>query len=489
MAFSHSTDLYMKPILTALQLRIVVFAILVSAGLSSGAQVRGTLTGRPGVSTSDHSGGFWEWLPPDYHTTTQTYPLLISLNGLSGRGTGLTQAALDTITNIQGGLFFYLRYQPDFPNLADANKFIILSPQWKDEFVDPIHVNQVIDYAIANYRVNTAKIYLEGISQGGGYAFNYVGANSTYANRIAAIVPFGAATPEPFEVTGPTPAKGRVIAEANVAVYAFHNKSDVSVPIHLTTDKWIEYINTPTPPNPVADTTTPDFPNGQHNVWDPVYLGQTTYNNFFNPQANEQNATLNGKRFFEWLLQFSRAGNSILPVSFAGFNAACNGGKLNLKWNTANEQNTKEFSIEKSIDGTSWTFAGTIRANGQSSSVIQYSYQDNTPSNYYRIVAVDHDGRKTTSPVIRSSCAAKEMISVFPNPARQTTSVSIQLNAATRVKLQVYNSKGALVYQLESLLQQGVNQIPIDLKANPSGMYIMTAEWNGQKQTIKLMKE
>jgi len=467
----------MKPkILRAVRILTPVVALLLSLAVAA----QGTITARPNISSSSYSNGYYEFLPDGYNSNSNNYPLIIYLNGHSAVGTGTSEAELQkTLT----GPFYYLA-QGWFPNRQSLNSFVMITPQWLGLDVQPIHVNEVINFALANYRIDPNRIYLTGISSGGGVTFNYVGANSTYANRIAAIVPFAPSTEPPLSVTGPTPAKGRTIAEANVAVYAFHYKEDPGVDFYITTDKWIEYINNPTPPNPPADSTTPTG-TAAHDIWSNVYYGM---NNFW---PGGYDATLNGLNVFQWMLQFSRSGGSVLPVRFAAFNAQCNAGRIVLQWKTAAEQNSRNFTVEKSTDGASWNTIGSVNAAGNSSTEKSYTLTDAVggANVYYRVVAVDNDERKTISPVVRTGCNSDNRFSVFPNPVKNRTTVNVDLLQPAKVKLQVHNSKGALIYQNETQAQRGTTQLPVDLSAAPQGMYILTVEWNGQRQTVKLIKE
>ena len=57
-------------------------------------------------------------------------------------------------------------------------------------------VDGVIEYAIKNYEVDKKRIYLTGLSMGGGAVWEYAGADLKYAKKLAAIVPIcGASYP------------------------------------------------------------------------------------------------------------------------------------------------------------------------------------------------------------------------------------------------------------------------------------------------------
>jgi len=68
-----------------------------------------------------------------------------------------------------------------------------------------------------------------------------------------------------------------------------------------------------------------------------------------------------------------------LPVNFLLFNARCDDGFVKLSWKTAGEKNSKNFSIEKSVNGREWSVIGTLPSAGQTASEQSYDFNDNTP--------------------------------------------------------------------------------------------------------------
>jgi hypothetical protein len=84
-----------------------------------------------------------------------------------------------------------------------------------------------------------------------------------------------------------------------------------------------------------------------------------------------------------------------LPVTIASFNAARSGSESVLQWQTAIEQNSREFVIERSADGKNYTEIGSVPAAGDSKTLLNYTYTDPQPlpnNNFYRLKQVDLDG-------------------------------------------------------------------------------------------------
>ena len=97
-----------------------------------------------------------------------------------------------------------------------------------------------------------------------------------------------------------------------------------------------------------------------------------------------------------------------LPVELVSFNGSCNDGVVNVTWTTASEYNSSHFELENSRDGITWDVVYTKDAAGQSTELIEYTYNDvhaNGGDNYYRLTQVDIDGTSKTYDVINVSCS------------------------------------------------------------------------------------
>jgi hypothetical protein len=73
-----------------------------------------------------------------------------------------------------------------------------------------------------------------------------------------------------------------------------------------------------------------------------------------------------------------------------------------VQWQTAQEQNSKDFTIQRSSDGVKYTGIGSVPAAGNSNAILNYSFVDPSPvvgKNYYRLLQSDLDGKSSYSPV------------------------------------------------------------------------------------------
>jgi predicted esterase len=190
-------------------------------------------------------------------------------------------------------------------------------------------------------------------------------------------------------------------------------------------------------------------------------------------------------------MEFSMSLPSTLPVKFVYFNAQCNDGVVNLKWNTTGEQNTLRFAIQRSTDGRNWSEIGTVAAAGQSTQERTYAFADKAPAaeDFYRIAEYDYEGQTTISSTIRSSCFAGTELSLHPNPSSGNTSLDISLRQRTIVKIQVLDSRGAVLQQKALQLPAGSSSIPLNMSDYSPGIYTIMVQYNGEVKTLKLFRK
>jgi hypothetical protein len=160
--------------------------------------------------------------------------------------------------------------------------------------------------------------------------------------------------------------------------------------------------------------------------------------------------------------------SSPLPVTLAGFNATRQGTQVLLQWRTAFEQNTREFTIERSFDGNQFLPIGSVAAAGNSHSPTNYSFADDGPGqnkNFYRLKQSDLDGRFTYSGV--------RLITFTPAAGRLIWYANGERSAA--IRLQQGNSEAYTLLDLgghkirQGRLSAGMTTIS-DL---PGGIYLI----------------
>jgi predicted peptidase len=222
-------------------------------------------------------GGFYEALPPAYDSTDDKYPLLLFLHGGGelgdGSDTSLPLLLKNSVTKRLYEKSLPIKFSVDNHDYS----FIIISPQFK-EWPKVEDVHDMMDFALRRYRVDSSRIYLAGLSMGGGVTWEYAG--SKYGRQLAAIVPICGASWADTAVAVQ-------IAKNDVPIWAFHNEDDNAVTVN-STKRYLRLINAAHPTAPIRVTY---WPTGGHDAW---------------TKASDPEYREDGKNMYEWMLQFIR---------------------------------------------------------------------------------------------------------------------------------------------------------------------------------------
>jgi hypothetical protein len=143
---------------------------------------------------------------------------------------------------------------------------------------------------------------------------------------------------------------------------------------------------------------------------------------------------------------------STLPVKLTNFTGKKVSGAVNLAWITHTEENSDRFTIERSIDNSSFVAIGEVSASGSTNLVKNYGFTDLKPAsglNYYRLKMTDKDGTYTYSPVVMLQM--KESLtsaSVFPNPC--TNNLIVSHPQGKNAQVTIYSASGIAVSRVSA---------------------------------------
>ncbi|MBE7173698.1 MAG: T9SS type A sorting domain-containing protein [Williamsia sp.] len=470
-------------------LAFILFCVLLLTNLRAEAQAP-ALTPHFSPAIDNNINGFWEYLPRNYATdVTQTYPLLIFIHGNGGRGSSPTLDTLNKVLNAGTPRLLRNNNFPDsFFTAGKWYKFIVLAPQIKEGFVDssstvsPATIDAVINYAKSAYRVDSSRIYMGGLSMGGGTIWDYAGSSPATAGKLAAIsVAAGA---------GDLPLSGAInIAGAGLPVIATHNIVDdlINVQRTIANIQLLKSVNPAVAPIAIY-WTTPGEDNDKHNVWSRTYedlaAGTTAGGNLRD--------TL-GTTVYEWMLQYARPQNA-LPVTWKSFQAAIKNGIVSLKWETAQEQNIRIYEAERSRDGQTWETFATVLPKPGTEATKQYLLTDHlsyTGITYYRIRQIDLDGKYTYSAIEKTMYTASlaNSLRVFPSPFKAQITVQLFSEEKQQVNIRLNNAAGMLVKQQRFSLSGGSEETLVltGLQNLKQGVYVL--ELRGVNGTLLAQKK
>lgn len=262
--------------------------------------------------------GFYQYLPPGYNSNTQTkYPLIIFLHGIGEKGTGSPED-LKKINCCGIPKYINKGHDMQFTWNGKTEGFVVLYPQlysrygtWENYYVD-----SMIRYAKDSLRIDTNRIFLTGLSLGGGGSWVYPASSIRRARQLAGIVP----------VVSPCfMMNGCNIANSNLPVLAIHAWDDDKASPYCTINavKSINDCGAIIHPNMII------YDNGGHYVW--VYRAYDTGYIYFNPNI------------YEWMLAQNRNNKpNIKPVAKAG---------ADITISTSNDEVILDGTASKDPDG------------------------------------------------------------------------------------------------------------------------------------------
>jgi len=182
---------------------------------------------------------------------------------------------------------------------------------------------------------------------------------------------------------------------------------------------------------------------------------------------------------YRWTTSCTSASNCAvpLPVEFKSLYGQYIDGVNKLWWETAVEENIKEFIVERSLDAANFSAINLTDAKGEPS---LYSINDNTFKrgfvNYYRVTGVLENGNKTLTSVYAIFNTDDKILinSIFPNPANDKLSVTITgKGAENNCTFIVYDQFGRIVLQKEQKINYGTSQADLNIETLEKGIYII----------------
>lgn len=187
----------------------------------------------------------------------------------------------------------------------------------------------------------------------------------------------------------------------------------------------------------------------------------------------------------------------MLPVTLLNFAATVQtSGAVKLDWTTSTEINSSHFELERSIDGNKFSKVTEVKAAGNSSIQLSYSYNDqqaailNSPVLYYRLKMVDKDGAIKTSPVLLVHMKeASLQFTIAPNPAQQQLNVTVAPAGAKNVALRIADENGKIVYTQALSAGTNVYQQNINVSRLQKGVYTIQLITDNTTTSQKFMKQ
>jgi predicted peptidase len=184
-------------------------------------------------------------------------PLIIFLHGSGERGDSVDLVRVH-------GPWHFAADNDDFP-------FMILAPQCKEgESWEPVKLDLLLDEIIANYPVDTSRIYLTGLSRGGFGAWDWV---LYRPDRFAAIAPICGASNYHVLVANKL---------QEIPVWVFHGALDDVIPVSFSAELVKELRSLG------AEVNFTVYPFAGHDSWTETYMNPELYKWFLSHRKTSE---------------------------------------------------------------------------------------------------------------------------------------------------------------------------------------------------------
>ncbi|HSC40044.1 MAG TPA: T9SS type A sorting domain-containing protein, partial [Chitinophagaceae bacterium] len=183
----------------------------------------------------------------------------------------------------------------------------------------------------------------------------------------------------------------------------------------------------------------------------------------------------------------------ILPVSFLSVSATGNNDKTNISWKVANDEEVLEYVIEKSINGVNFVPLGTLLQQASANGIGDYRFADLVPVangiSYYRVRAVTSSGRSSYSTIVTVKLSAPAgMLTVSPNPATESASLSLVSAVNGTAEVQLLDMAGHSCWHQQYAVSAGANTLPLEgLQSLRTGIYLLQYNDGSTTKQVKLL--
>ena len=172
-----------------------------------------------------------------------------------------------------------------------------------------------------------------------------------------------------------------------------------------------------------------------------------------------------------------------LPVTLISFSAIKNGSDVELNWQTTNEENLKNYVVEKSTNATTFSQLAVVNAN-DNAGINNYTATDMNPANgvnYYRLKQIDGDGKYTYSDIRSVNFSDNFKVFISPNPA--TNNIKIYTDQML-MSVQIMDASGKTI---KWLIPTSNNLY--DVSDLQKGIYFLRIATKTKTQTLRLAKQ
>lgn len=177
----------------------------------------------------------------------------------------------------------------------------------------------------------------------------------------------------------------------------------------------------------------------------------------------------------------------LLPIELLSFNALAKEDvyATDINWQTAREQDSEAFVLQRSLDGVQFENIATIPAAVYSEDIENYTFLDkelpiiNGQKGglfYYRLQQIDLYNNVLYSEVRAVNFPVETLLgfNIYPNPTKNTLNLDfLSPNSENSYTLSIINALGQVVQEKTIFPNQGLNQLAVDVETLSRGTYII----------------
>ena len=170
---------------------------------------------------------------------------------------------------------------------------------------------------------------------------------------------------------------------------------------------------------------------------------------------------------------FSALVTGVVPVKLSNFAAQKIGNTTKVIWTTEQELNSKEFAVERSVNGgRTWNTISIVPAAGNSSIKLNYSIIDNLPAkgvNLYRLRLIDIDNKFTNSNTKAVLFSNTDVVLITPNPASSYINILMSKSNNSITQIIVADVNGKVIERINTADQS----YQINVSRYAKGIYMV----------------
>lgn len=169
-------------------------------------------------------------------------------------------------------------------------------------------------------------------------------------------------------------------------------------------------------------------------------------------------------------------------------------GVVELKWQSVYEIDRAKYKVQVSSNKLIWRTLDIVTGAGISASKQNnYTYVDKNQKRggkyYYRIVAIDKGGQELAQEFLEiRTLGSDKLETIQANTSMGQLQVPITITSASKVVLELFDTKRRRVFVREFEGKKGLLNLPLNIRHLETGYYLMEISCNGQliKKSLKI---